>query len=442
MKIKVKKRSFNELLEEHKANNKKHKRPERPSMLFRTLIKLVALPDMLATHFKCEKVGMEKLEKDQPAFFLMNHSSFIDLEIVATALYPRPFNIVATTDAFIGKEWLMRSIGCIPTKKFVADITMVRDMMHAVKKEKSSVVMFPEAGYTFDGTATTMAETMGRCVKLLGVPLVTVITHGAFLRDPLYNNLQRRKIQVTATMEYLLSAEQVATMPEAEISALIAEKFSFDGFRWQKENNIRITEKFRADGLERVLYKCPDCGGEGCTVGQGITVTCKNCGATHELSELGELVPVKAERTFSHIPDWYKWEREEVRRELVEGSYKLDIPVDIYVSFQPKNVFDVGTGRLTHDKTGFHLTSDDGQIDYVQKPLSCYSINSDFNWYEIGDVISVGNSECLFYCFPKVAGIPVAKARLAAEELYKIVKEKKAALKKAKEAAKSAEEEN
>lgn len=51
----------------------------------------------------------------------MNHSSFIDLKIASTVLYPSPLNIVCTSDGFVGKERLMRSLGCIPTRKFVTD---------------------------------------------------------------------------------------------------------------------------------------------------------------------------------------------------------------------------------------------------------------------------------------------------------------------------------
>ena len=53
--------------------------------------------------------------------------------------------------------------------------------------------------------------------------------------------------------------------------------------------------------------------------------------------------------------------------------------------------------------------------------MASYTLNSDYFWYEIGDVIGIGDAERLYYCFPKTA-TPVAKARLAAEELYKIVR--------------------
>ncbi len=422
MKIKAIKRPYNEVIEYHNANKEKHKKPKRPSIFFRTLMRLVSVPDLIDAHFKHESIGMEQLGKKEPAFFLMNHSSFIDLEIAAKVLYPRPFNIIATTDGFIGKDWLMRRLGCIPTKKFVADATMVRDVLYAVKKLGDSIVMYPEAGYTFDGTATVLPDNLGKCVKMLGIPLVMIKTYGAFSRDPLYNNLQKRKVRVSATVEYLLSKEQIEKMDEQQIGEIIREQFSFDSFAWQRDNRVRISEGFRADGLHRILYKCPDCRTEGEMLGEGIAIKCKRCGAKHELNEYGELISVTADETIPHVPDWYRWEREEVKAELDRGEYRLDIPVNIWVSLDTKSLYDIGDGRLIHTADGFKLTSDDGTLCYEQKPMASYSINSDFNWYEVGDIISIGTAECLYYCFPKDQSVPVAKARLASEEIYKIAK--------------------
>ena len=67
---------------------------------------------------------------------------------------------------------------------------------------------------------------------------------------------------------------------------------------------------------------------------------------------------------------------------------------------------------------------------YLQKPDASYSLNADFFWYEIGDVIGFGNDKVQYYCFPQNAGNVVAKTRMAAEELYKLIKEKKSEKKK------------
>ena len=71
------------------------------------------------------------------------------------------------------------------------------------------------------------------------------------------------------------------------------------------------------------------------------------------------------------------------------------------------------------------LTGCGGKLDYTQGPLSSYSLYSDFYWYEIGDVICIGDSRMLYYCFPKCEGDFVAKTRLATEEIYKLAKVKR-----------------
>ena len=423
MNIKITKKSYEEVLEITQNASKKTQRPKKPNMFFRILLKLVSIPGLIKAGFSYKKTGMERLDKNEPCLYLMNHSSFVDLEIVGSALFPRPFNIVATTDSFVGKNWLMRQIGCIPTKKFVLDLGLIRDMSYALGKLKSSVVMFPEAGYSFDGTATTLPDTLGKLVKMMKVPLVMIRTYGAFSYDPLYNGLQTRKVKVSADIRYLLSKEEVAAATPEEINALIAKEFSFDSFRWQQENKIKIDEPFRADMLNRTLYKCPHCHSESGMLGKGTRIGCTECGKGYELDEYGYLVATGKDGKFEHVPDWYAWERQCVREEIENGSYHFEAPVRIFMAIDTKKIYDVGTGHLTHSTDGFKLTGDDGKLEYAQNVQASYSICSDFNWYEIGDVICIGNQKALYYCFPEVKGDVVAKVRLAAEEMYKIYAE-------------------
>ena len=414
--------SYKEVLEKPK---KKKKNPARPSFFFRTLIRVVSLPDLMATKFKYTSVGMEKLSKKEPCLILMNHSSFIDLKIANRILYPRKYNIVCTGDGFIGKNWLMRQIGCIPTKKFVTEVDLIHDMLYAVKRYNSSILMYPEASYSFDGTATPLPDSLGRCAKMLGLPIVVITTQGAFARDPLYNNLQLRKVEVSAKAEYLLSPEEIKEMGTKDINELLKARFSFDNFRWQQENGVVIDEPFRADHLNRVLYKCPNCLAEGRMEGKGTTLSCHACGKTYELTESGYMKANEGETEFNHVPDWYKWERECVKKEIADGSYSLDVEVDIFAMVDTECIYSIGEGRLTHTKEGFHLTGCGGELDYSQKPLASYSLYADYYWYKLGDMICVGDKNILYYCFPRNCGDVVAKTRLAAEELYKITRAEK-----------------
>ncbi len=302
MKIKIIKKDLASALA---IEEPKHRIPKKPNIFFRSLTGIAASPDLIATNFTLTKERMEEAGKG-PWLILMNHSSFIDLEIAFKIFYPKPFCTVATHDAFVGKPWLMRQIGCIPTKKFVSDSRLIADIRYTLHELKTSVLMFPEAGYSFDGRATTLPKKLGVLLKLLKVPVIHVQTYGAFARDPLYNGLQKRKVDVSATMKCLLTAEEIAEKTIKELDAIIEDAFSFDNFRWQKENNIEINESFRADGLGRILYKCPACMAEGEMEGKGTEIKCNVCGKTYELTPLGELRALEGETEFSHIPDWYE----------------------------------------------------------------------------------------------------------------------------------------
>jgi 1-acyl-sn-glycerol-3-phosphate acyltransferase len=421
MKIKTKDISYEDFLN---LPTEKRLKPLKPSILFRTLLKIVSSGDLKVTHFTHKEYGMEKLGHKEPALFLMNHSSFIDLKIASTILYPRPFNIICTEDGLIGQSWLLRHLGCIPTKKFVTDYHLFNDMKYAVDKG-SSILMYPEASYSFDGTATILPKSLGRLLKLLNVPVVMIKTHGAFLRDPLYNALQLRQVDVDADMIYLLSKEDIEEKSIEELNKVLQEQFEFDNFKYQQEHNIIVNEPFRADYLNRVLYKCPHCGSEHHMVGKGIHLECKNCSAKWELTENGFLKAINKEEKFTHVPDWYKWERECVKNEIEAGTYKLDTEVDIRAIKGMKCLYNIGKGRLIHDKNGFHLTGCDGKLDFKVSPKSQYSLYSDYFWYELGDMIAVGDSNSTFYCFPPKELDVAAKTRLAVEELAKLLSIKK-----------------
>lgn len=427
MKIKTLSRTYDQVMA---LPQKPHRKPRRRSLFWHTLARIIIIPDMLATHFKVRR--NRRAEPGEPCLILMNHSCFLDLKLAIRLFYPRPFGIVATTDAMIGKESLMRWLGCIPTQKFVTDMSLIRDIRYMLKEKKSSVLMYPEAGYSFDGTATTLPQNLGSLFKMLDVPVMTVITYGAFARDPLYNGLQIRKTRVEAEVKCLFTREQVGNLSIDELNAGVREAFSFDQFAWQHENSIRIDEPFRADGLHRILYKCPACGAEGEMEGKGIHLTCHACGKIYRLTELGRMEAENGITEYPHIPDWYAWEREAVRAEVKAGTYRMDIPVDVAMLVDTHALYRIGQGRLTHGPQGFCLTevSDadtNGRVLFEQKPRAAYSLNADFFWYEIGDVVSIGDRRGLFYCFPQPENgkiSPVAKARLATEELYRTEMEK------------------
>ena len=418
MKINTRNLPYEEVL---KLPRLEHRTPRMPSRFLAGVVRIGSAPTLWKTKFHYTTERME-LVGDEPCLILMNHCSFTDMKLAYGIFYPKPLGIVTSVDAMsgiLGK--LMRILGCTPTHKYVSDLTLIQDMEYMLKTNKTSVLMYPEAGYSFDGRTTTLPRKLGILMKKLGVPVVTVITQGAFHRDPLYNMLQIRDVKVSAHVKCLATAEELKEKSVAELDALLDEAFSFDNFAWQRDNRISIDVPFRADGLHRILYKCPHCGAESKMEGKGIHLACHACGKKWEMDEFGQLRALEGETEYPHIPDWYTWERECVRKEIEDGTYLLDTDVQIGIQVNLDGICMIGSGHLTHDANGFHLTGADGQLDYTQSPVASHTLYADYYWYEIGDVIGIGNNEFSYFCFPP-ADVSVTKARLATEELYKIQK--------------------
>ncbi len=59
-------------------------------------------------------------------------------------------------------------------------------------------------------------------------------------------------------------------------------------------------------------------------------IFCTHCGKSWTMGEYGRLSGDDGETEFYHIPDWYEWERANVRSEIDKGTYSFtcDVRVD------------------------------------------------------------------------------------------------------------------
>ncbi len=399
--------------------------PKKQSDFYKGLVRNISrfiLKFIVRGGSEIEKINVDGLKP--PYIVLCNHNQFADFFVTFKALHPYKFNNIATLDGFVGFEKVMTELGCACHRKYTTDISLIR-ACHKILHEYGDILcMYPEARYSNVGTTAIIPDVVGKLVKKNKVPVVTIINHGHYLNAPFWDFRQYRKVPFRSTMKQILTAEQIENMTVDEINQVIRKEMYYDDHRWQKENNIKITEDFRADGLNKVLYKCPHCLSEGKTVGKGIYLTCEECGKKWELTELGELSALDGETEFSHIPDWYEWERECVRQEILDGTYKYEDTVHIH-SLPGVEFIDLGEGRVTHDlENGFivegHYNGHDYRIQRQSKSL--YTLHNEFLYKKLGkaDCFDVSVKDESLYCIPSQKDV-VTKLMLATEEIYKIV---------------------
>ncbi len=402
------------------------KYPIRQPKIVTYIIWLLCKAGLLGKNYKIEKINMEGLKP--PYMLLSNHMYFIDFELAAMATFPHRVNNVVSIDGYYRRPWLMEFIGAIGTRKFTMDLHLVKSI-NKVLKRGDILSMYPEARYSPCGTLSYLPESLGKLIRMNKVPVVAVVHHGNHLHSPFWNYRKKRKAPLHTTVKQILTAEQVKTMSVEEINAAVKEALSYDDYRYQKEAGIRITEPYRAEGLHKVLYHCPHCLTESKMASKGTELYCTACGKRWNWNEDGSLSALEGETEFDHIPDWFEWERQQVRKQVEEGSYSFEDEVEVYSLPRCWRFMSLGKAKLKHDKeNGFLLEGSYNGSDYrIQRlPGQTNSLHVEYDYCYIKpqDCLDISTENDSFYCYPTKENV-VTKLAFATEELYHLSQRKK-----------------
>ena len=409
----------------NKKRYKTAKYPIRQPRIITGLIWLLSKFALLGKKYKIEKINMDGLKP--PYMLLSNHMYFIDFELCAMGTGMHRINNVVSIDGFYRRPWLLELIGAICTRKFTMDLHLVKSISKVLKRG-DVLSMYPEARYSPCGTASYIPESLGKLIKLNKVPVVAVVHHGNHLNSPFWNFRKKRKVPLYTTFTKILTPEQIKTMSVDEINSVVKAALTYDDYRYQKENGILITEPYRAEGLHKVLYQCPHCMTESEMASEGTEIFCTACLKRWNLNEDGTLSALDGETEFSHVPDWFEWERENVRKQVRNGEYNFADDVEVYSLPRCWRFIKLGNAKLTHDiENGFVLEGEYNGKNYrIQRtPAETNSLHIEYDYCYIKpfDCVDISTEDDSYYCYPKKKNV-VTKLAFATEEIYALNREK------------------
>ena len=401
------------------------------------LIWLLSKIALLGQDYKIEKVNMEGLKP--PYILLSNHMYFVDFELNALATWPHRVNNVVSQDGYYLRPWLMNLIGCIATRKFIGDLHLVKSIRKVIQRG-DILCMYPEARYSAIGTTAFLPDSLGKLVKMNKCPLVVALHHGNHLQTPFWCfNRPRKGVPLRLTFTQVLTAEQVKQMTPAQINEALRKALEYDEYRYQKEAGFLISSPDRAEGLHKILYQCPHCRTESKMASQGTELFCTACGKRWNLEEDGSLKALEGETEFLHIPDWYEWERSQVRAQIERGEYRFDDTVQVYSLPGCYRYHPLGTARLRHTvEEGFVLEGIYRNRPYrIQRlPAGMNSLHVEYDYHRIlqKDAFEIAIETDSFYCFPEKTDV-ITKLGFATEEIFKLSQEMRPHLKNAEASA-------
>jgi len=138
------------------------------------------------------------------------------------------------------------------------------------------------------------------------------------------------------------------------------------------------------------------------------------------MDELGRLHNLEGETRFPHIPDWFEWQREMVKKEIASGKYHLELDVMVDMLPNSSGFYRIGGGKISHSLNGFILTIGEGseKLEVVKSVKSNYGIHLEFDYFGRGDGFSFSTKDDTFYLYPENTNYSITKLHFAVEELY------------------------
>ena len=255
-----------------------------------------------------------------PAFVVATHTCDQDHILSALTLYPlRPTYVVS--DHFMRDPKtarLLKLMKVIPKKMFSADVSTIISIMRA-KNENAVIVIFPEGRLSCFGRTLPITEGTAELIKKLGINLYSWKAEGAYLTFPKWREKgEDRCGEIHSSVKLLLSADEVKEKSVSEIKKITAnaiyndDELAMDGIEYKCGA--------MANGLDKILYKCPKCMKEGGISAEGNTVKCE-CGLEATLDTFYKLHGAPFER----VNEWFAWQQDSIdpESEHLESKVRL-----------------------------------------------------------------------------------------------------------------------
>ncbi len=287
---------------------------------------------------------------------LGNHASNLDFLFSIVAFYPKRLNFLVSSHFFGQKplRFLLRLVQCIPKEQFSADVAAIRDM-RSIAAAGGSVMLYPEGEVNGTGRTADFPYNTARLCKLLKAPVYTARIRGSYLTRPKWGPTPRRG-RVELDVGCAATAEDVRALSNEELNARIRDGIYADEYAWQAEARVPFAGKNPAEGLHRMLYRCPRCGVEFATRTEGSAIFCTACGNRGIMDALGFLSPAGPEDVIPPSPlAWVDLQREALRAAIIaDPGYRLSAPcfIQYHLSTRALRHEDVGEGTATLSREG------------------------------------------------------------------------------------------
>ena len=265
--------------------------------------------------------SFDPIDLDPPFLLISSHVTNNDPFFVGLAYKKAPPSFVASEHIFrqgLLSKLLVRYLAPIARPKADSGVGTVRGVLKRLR-EGDTVALFAEGDCTWDGVSGKIFPATGKLAKTAGVPLVTYRLEGGYLTFPRWAKKPRRG-KMHGRLVHVYTKEELKSMTSDAVEDAINRDIYYNTWEEQRKAPVPFRSKAPAEGLERALFLCPECGDADCMASHGGSLYCKTCGAGWTVDGYGFL---KGPR-FRTIKEFDEWQRRAIAGIRGSGLFRFD----------------------------------------------------------------------------------------------------------------------
>lgn len=305
--------------------------------------------------------------RQAPYVMLASHTFKWDVVQVPLRLAKVPY-IVGSQTLFRKQplKFIMKHVARVVSKsKGQSDIQTVRRLFQAVK-DGYPILIFPEGNVSFFQTTGYIEPSTYKLVKKLGIDVVVAHVSGGYLSRPRWAKYPRRNRHIFIDYSIPIKGEEIGSMSLSEIEQAIKDRLSQNDFEWNQSIQHPYTSNRLAEGLEDLLYVCPNCDGLHHIKTSGNSIKCEQCHTEGSLDEFGKIHGFNID----NIPMWDQYQRtflEALKQSTFESKAMME-----YTDYDTLKVTKVGAVNVKYSNhqliiSGAHDETID--VDQIKNPI-------------------------------------------------------------------------
>ncbi len=322
------------------------------------------------------------IDKEQEKFIMVsNHFNTWDPFIVMKKVKTH-IRFLATEISFLdsGKGFGMKYIArAIPMRVGKPDYSATKAIFNYLDMGYS-IGFFPEGNNTFHGETLDIYKSTGKLIKKADVDVILVKQQGGYLSQPRWADYFAKNGVVHTETKMLLTKEEIRELTPLKINKIIAKAIYNNDYDFQKERMIKFDRKNRAEGIERLVYYCNNCGGVLTVFGIGDDIICSKCGKIGHINEY-ELIEGNK---FDNLVDYNKYQYKKIE-EVIDSEFVFVVTLNL-VNFSNLKNIRIGKYKVRYKDKKLHLSDNLStytfELEKIQFPVNTMRNSFSFDYEE------------------------------------------------------------